>query len=459
MFLVKRREFLKKLGLSAAALSSSRLLNPLFSFATDPSTLGGKNLILLNLAGGFDSFAAFPYLLDPNVSNQADGFVQYLNTNRPATFVLPRANLLDASSHSYLLNSYLGFAPAFAPLEPIWQANKIRLNQSIGIIGDLSGSHNYCENCYSFGDPNFVGGVSRGWYARLIELLNLTDHQAYGFGTFSRIDFVTSDPQKAPVAGMRTEDLTWDDPIGGSRSAINLETSRALLEAATISTSADAKLKAALSKGYDTVEFMTQVNTDTGPGKPLALVGSYPAGSIGDTCKSIARLISFLENEPNPKNRAFYAYEGGFDTHGNQGGADRTSGVVSGALHNHLSNVALAIKALVDDLQNRGVWEKTVIILFSEFSRTAKQNGGAGTDHGAASTHLVMGGPVNGGVYGQAPTRADLMAKNCYPARLDFQNEFAAAVRWFAGAGVDEQIFPPGTYVLDPGLYGGLISA
>jgi uncharacterized protein (DUF1501 family) len=43
---------------------------------------------------------------------------------------------------------------------------------------------------------------------------------------------------------------------------------------------------------------------------------------------------------------------------------------------------------------------------FSEFGRRISENSAgatAGTDHGAASVMLVMGGRVNGGLYGTAP--------------------------------------------------------
>ena len=41
---------------------------------------------------------------------------------------------------------------------------------------------------------------------------------------------------------------------------------------------------------------------------------------------------------------------------------------------------------------------------FSEFGRRISENGSQGTDHGAAAVMMVMGGRVNGGLYGTAPT-------------------------------------------------------
>jgi uncharacterized protein (DUF1501 family) len=44
-----------------------------------------------------------------------------------------------------------------------------------------------------------------------------------------------------------------------------------------------------------------------------------------------------------------------------------------------------------------------MILQFSEFGRRITENASAGTDHGAASVMMVMGGAVRGGIYGTAP--------------------------------------------------------
>jgi uncharacterized protein (DUF1501 family) len=43
------------------------------------------------------------------------------------------------------------------------------------------------------------------------------------------------------------------------------------------------------------------------------------------------------------------------------------------------------------------------VLSFSEFGRRISENGSNGTDHGAASVMLAMGGRVNGGLFGTAP--------------------------------------------------------
>jgi uncharacterized protein (DUF1501 family) len=86
---------------------------------------------------------------------------------------------------------------------------------------------------------------------------------------------------------------------------------------------------------------------------------------------------------------------GGWDTHVGQGG-------VRGALANRLRLLAQGIDALAHGLGPR--LNDTVILVMSEFGRTAKQNGTLGTDHGHGNVMWLLGGRVRGGqVHGVWP--------------------------------------------------------
>jgi uncharacterized protein (DUF1501 family) len=65
-----------------------------------------------------------------------------------------------------------------------------------------------------------------------------------------------------------------------------------------------------------------------------------------------------------------------------------------------------ALLAFHNDLRAQGLLDDMLMISFSEFGRRINENSTgatAGTDHGAASAMLVMGGRINGGIYGTAP--------------------------------------------------------
>ncbi|WP_440876700.1 DUF1501 domain-containing protein [Thalassotalea sp. PLHSN55] len=83
---------------------------------------------------------------------------------------------------------------------------------------------------------------------------------------------------------------------------------------------------------------------------------------------------------------------GGWDTHNNQ--ANR--------LNRQLSTLDKGLALLKQTLGEH--WQETLVVVATEFGRTAKENGTAGTDHGSASAMFLAGGAVNGGqVLGQWP--------------------------------------------------------
>ena len=67
-----------------------------------------------------------------------------------------------------------------------------------------------------------------------------------------------------------------------------------------------------------------------------------------------------------------------------------------------------ALKAFLDDLAAAKLAERVTVLAFSEFGRTVKENGSAGTDHGTAEPMFLIGGGLQGGLYGSYPSMADL---------------------------------------------------
>src|SRR5439155_27130633 len=51
-------------------------------------------------------------------------------------------------------------------------------------------------------------------------------------------------------------------------------------------------------------------------------------------------------------------------------------------------------RSFYSDLKNQGLLDDTLLLTFSEFGRRISENGSAGTDLGAASVMMVMGGKV-----------------------------------------------------------------
>ena len=76
---------------------------------------------------------------------------------------------------------------------------------------------------------------------------------------------------------------------------------------------------------------------------------------------------------------------GGWDTHTAQ--ANRLTGPLK-----QLDAGMAALKTALGD-----AWKHTVVLIMTEFGRTARMNGTGGTDHGTAGVAFVLGGAVKGG--------------------------------------------------------------
>src|SRR5262249_12889454 len=119
----------------------------------------------------------------------------------------------------------------------------------------------------------------------------------------------------------------------------------------------------------------------------------YPTTGLGAAMQSVAGAIA-----QGIGTRVFYVTIGGFDTHS----AQNVNGT-NGTYYTLMATLNDALFAFYTDLRNHGLFESTLLVTFSEFGRRISENGSLGTDHGAASAMLVMGGKVNGGLYGTAP--------------------------------------------------------
>lgn len=129
----------------------------------------------------------------------------------------------------------------------------------------------------------------------------------------------------------------------------------------------------------------------------------------------------------------------GFDTHARQGAEQ-------GQLAQRLSVLDGVIGGLETGLGP--AWRNTVVVVATEFGRTARVNGTNGTDHGGASTALLAGGALKpGGLIGDWPTLAEnrLFQNRELAAALDVRALFKGVLHDHLGierAALDRAVFP-----------------
>jgi uncharacterized protein (DUF1501 family) len=111
--------------------------------------------------------------------------------------------------------------------------------------------------------------------------------------------------------------------------------------------------------------------------------GTNGAGAMRLVARGAAKLMA-ADDGPRIGALAF----DGWDTHANEGGP-------VGRLAQLLGGLDGALAEFESGLGPR--WRDTVIVVVTEFGRTARINGTEGTDHGTGTVALLAGGAVKGG--------------------------------------------------------------
>ena len=168
------------------------------------------------------------------------------------------------------------------------------------------------------------------------------------------------------------------------------------------------------AEGKDPVaKFLAQTGTDALKGADTLRTAvrkysssvEYADNPIAQSLKSAAQTMF-----ADLGTRIYYAQHGSFDTHAGELDAHR-------AIWKEVSD---AVGDFYDDLKEHGRENDAAVLIFSEFGRRIKDNG-SGTDHGSGGVSFVIGGSVNGGMYGRYPS---LKEEDQIEGDLQFNNDF-----------------------------------
>ena len=167
------------------------------------------------------------------------------------------------------------------------------------------------------------------------------------------------------------------------------------------------------------------ITTAAGNGNNMA---TYPETNLAQSLKNVALLIS-----GGLQTKVYIVSLGGFDTHANQKGVHQRL----------LGQLAQGIRSFYQAMRDYNLWNDVIMMTYSEFGRRAKQNASQGTDHGTAAPHILMGGRVKGGFYGQQPSLNNL-EDNDLRYTVDFRSLYnTIAINWWESpTGIDNSRYP-----------------
>jgi uncharacterized protein (DUF1501 family) len=324
----------------------------------------GDVLVVLSLRGGFDGLGAIVPAGDPD----------YLRL-RP-TIGLPVASLLP-------LTGIFGLHPALAPLLPLWTAGHLAVVHAVG-QEEPSRSHFTAMAELERAAPGT--SLRTGWLDRAVGLRAPGDvFQAAQVGSTSPAGALAGPVPELTMGSIDAFDLwgAWDG------------TQRALWTKAlgTLHRSAPAGVRGAATKALQAVGTTSAL---AAAAKKQPLPPGYPEKSgLAQALHDVVRLVKARVGV-----QVACVDFGDWDMHAGMGGPG------SGALHDHLDELARSLAAFAADLGP--LLDGVTLVTLSEFGRRAFENGNGGADHGHGNAVLLLGGGVAGGaVYGRWPGLAD----------------------------------------------------
>jgi uncharacterized protein (DUF1501 family) len=363
--MMTRRDFVKN-GVTAFTFS---LAAP--AFLSDLARAQGassRNLIVLDLTGGNDGLSMLVPYTDASYYSR-----------RP-TLAIPAGTVLQVGSDSS--GKALGLHPKLTGLRDIFNQGRLALVQRVG-YENSSRSHFSGTDIWSTANPsNTTGG---GWVGRYLSTLPapldpLTAWNTTGDTPHALLSSSVSVASIPSITSYAFSSPNTGDEAARERTAAASIASHVPVDkphVAFVSTSAQAAMA--------TLDRVAAV----GQYKPTV---SYPNNGFGQALQAISGAMA-----KGIGTKVFWVQTGGFDTHASQ---DPNSD--AGAYAKLMVSLNDGITALHHDLQNQGLLNSTLLLTFSEFGRRVSENGSKGTDHGAASVLLAMGGAVRGGLYGTA---------------------------------------------------------
>lgn len=268
-----------------------------------------------------------------------------------------------------VLDNFFGLHPAMSVLKPLYDAGTLGFVTATGWVplDSRDRSHFFAQ---SIAESGARSGADGGWLSRVMH----RDSAEYQDNTWAALAAEGSVPASfqgyAGAIAVRDFAAYNHGSIMGDAATQLIETVAGI----------------AGSPGDDVRRLASSMREISASPPPVSTI-AYPATTLGTGLKVAAqairgglapRVISVTSDDD-------------WDTHVTQANRHNTS----------LPNFAGALKAFHDDLGE--LLGQVTVVTMTEFGRKAKENLG-GTDHGTASSMLVMGGGVVGGrVYGQWP--------------------------------------------------------
>ncbi|HUY70660.1 MAG TPA: DUF1501 domain-containing protein [Gaiellaceae bacterium] len=324
-----------------------------------------------------------PILVSIFMPGGADGMSMLYPAGDPLYAKL-RPNLALSGGQPFAEDARLAWHPALAPLAQLHSEGKVTALPAIG-YDHPDQSHFTSRHYWEVGATDTE--LRTGWMGRYLDEVGTADNPLQGLSLTGQLE-PTLATTRVPVAAIAGPDQYTFGTSGvwGSVGDRMLETlgrfgelhatDPALHTVSQVASQSD-RLRKQLLPFADKTKLVSPV--------------AYPQTSDGFP-QHLAGLAAMIGADLPLRCVALEA-SGQYDTHAGE----------TAALSTAFGVTAQSLLAFQRDLEARGVADRVLTLVWSEFGRRAQENGSGGTDHGAAGTAFVIGSRASGGMVGEFP--------------------------------------------------------
>jgi uncharacterized protein (DUF1501 family) len=385
-----------RLGLGGQALSEG--------IAQAATVQGPASPILVSifLAGGMDALSVLAPTQDPAYRKL-----------RPTLAVAPSAGTPFTEDPS------LSWGPAASGFAKLHDAGKMTVFPAIG-YADADMSHFTSRHYWEVGAAE--ARLTTGWLGRYLDLVGSSTNPLQGLSMDGELNPTLATGVNPVAAIDRPEAFSlWLQDVWGDVFSLALDSASSLGDTQRHSGDPAIAQVAGAASEVGIVRRALAPFRDAA-GKPSYTVPvAYPTSSNGDFPQRLAGLAAMI-SAGLPLRCVALTPEVQFDTHASQA-QTFTPG---------LTVISDAIAAFQADLEARGVADRVLVHVWSEFGRRALENGGHGTDHGAAGVGMLIGTRVAGRMVGERPLLTSLDANGNLRENVDFRAVYSSLLeQWF----------------------------
>jgi uncharacterized protein (DUF1501 family) len=380
---------------------------------------GGSRLGLGMLEEGIAAAAsgpAAPVLISIFLEGGADG-LSVLSPQGDPLYTKLRPKLALAGGTQFAEDHRLYWHPALGGLQQLYAEKKVTVMPA---VGDTHADQSHFTSRHYWEVGATEANLRTGWLGRYLDRMGKKDNPLQGLS----LDYALAPAlatAKVPVASISGPDEYdfYSRRVWGQVEQRMLQTIGQMGDQP-----ADAGLRTAGSIAVQVDRLRRQLLPFQSPdGKPsysspVAYPQSddpFPQRLAGHAAMLAAGL---------PLHCVALTAPGEYDTHANE----------PTALSDGLQLTSDSLLAFQRDLEARGLANRVLVHIWSEFGRRAEENGDSGTDHGAAGVGFLVGTRVAGKMVGEFPgLQRGLDGDGNVSATSDFRGVYAALLEQWLG--------------------------